>query len=640
MVVMYCTRVDNDSTITGRGRLDGANNETTNAIAIKETLLPASQLQQPQSTVQKSKQQQDQEQKEFSSKSMLHSRKNTHHENNQDHSHGNKHVHSYQIKKDKKHHHWHGRRSIFERFYPPTHHHHQGHNLNSSNESSSASSCSIHCIPTCSCSPQYSQPQRLDGHEHLQGEMQGPKVEKKEQRPQHQEQIAEEIKKGVEAQTTCRHSRFTALASSVASTFASNSHTHCQTQQKQPKSRFSLFRSLLRSQPQSQNNNQRRHQHHHSGPLLYGTMDYEQHEAKIIAILHICNLFNEGYDLNEYSQHGHHMAGDASERGNDGIGKDIDSNCHENATNAERDSHSSNGTRARYTLSSIGFEFRLKLCRDCCKKNDLEQCSSEECAQIGNCPTENVLEKGHGEPRQSNHLGYDKYGKAANSCPNCITRLYHVPSSTVINNKNREIFIADGKMYDAVSDICQAAAQEIMAEMCNLVWVTICDGKGGGLAQTQQKNMKVNPNTTHEWPRDELGNIVVREPIRALVGRHQHDDITHNPPDTLLVATGKGKVRAGIFSREHLLTTGLEPSTAIPMLLEARNRGMNCVVIDPNARGDREGMETFEASVRSLFECQCALKEEEIGVVSIGNRNEAIIPKGCIYVLAHSAAGE
>jgi len=116
------------------------------------------------------------------------------------------------------------------------------------------------------------------------------------------------------------------------------------------------------------------------------------------------------------------------------------------------------------------------------------------------------------------------------------------------------------------------------------------------------------------------------------------------PQDAFLVATGKGKVRAGIFSRHHLLTTGLEPSTALPLLYEAQNRGMNCVVIDPNARGDGVGMDTFEVSIRGLFEQRSMTKERN---EDRNNTEEletrAAIPAddidGSIYVLAHSAAG-
>lgn len=90
------------------------------------------------------------------------------------------------------------------------------------------------------------------------------------------------------------------------------------------------------------------------------------------------------------------------------------------------------------------------------------------------------------------------------------------------------------------------------------------------------------------------------------------------------------------------MTTGLEPSTALPLLREARDRGMNCVVIDPNARGDRVGMDTFEISIRGLFEQQSVLKDEEDDDSEKERETSAIIPAnvdGSIYVLAHSAAG-
>ncbi|KAL9185166.1 hypothetical protein ACHAXT_002943 [Thalassiosira profunda] len=160
-------------------------------------------------------------------------------------------------------------------------------------------------------------------------------------------------------------------------------------------------------------------------------------------------------------------------------------------------------------------------------------------------------------------------------------------------------------MYDAIADLCQAAAQEIMAETCNLTWLTICDGKGGGRhAEYQGPYPPTKPRSSsiEDWPRDEQGKIVIKEPIRALVGRQREGMDSKQPHDTFLVVTGKGKVRAGVFSRHHLMTTGLDPSTCLPLLCEAQDRGMNCVVIDPNARTDKHGMDTFELSIRCLFE--------------------------------------
>ena len=69
---------------------------------------------------------------------------------------------------------------------------------------------------------------------------------------------------------------------------------------------------------------------------------------------------------------------------------------------------------------------------------------------------------------------------------------------------------------------------------------------------------------------------------------------------TLIIVTGKGKVRAGIFSRQ-LLCSGMEASTALPMAIEAKKRGMKIFILDPNVRGDRNVMATFEQPMHALF---------------------------------------
>jgi hypothetical protein len=68
-----------------------------------------------------------------------------------------------------------------------------------------------------------------------------------------------------------------------------------------------------------------------------------------------------------------------------------------------------------------------------------------------------------------------------------------------------------------------------------------------------------------------------------------------------LIATGKGKVRAGIFSRQHIMISGLECSTALPIVRQAKKRNMNVVMLDPNVHGERLGMITFEKSMARLF---------------------------------------
>ena len=319
--------------------------------------------------------------------------------------------------------------------------------------------------------------------------------------------------------------------------------------------------------------------------------------------LHVCDLYQRGYDMPKMN---HHIefdvhAGDANNSSTESKGggdnpKDVDF----------RLVPSDFDHRARNTLHSLGFEFRLDACKGCCQKHD----SGES---IDHCDGEN-------------EYGY-------NRCPNCVTRLYHVPSNTAVSKDNRKRFIADGKMYDAIAGVCQEAAQEIMAETCDLVWVTVCDGRGEDFAGQNGHHDAQTSSTSNG------GKNAMQNPIKALVGRKQHGvEEDHHPHDTFLISTGNGKVRAGIFSRFHLLTTGLEQSTALPLLCEARSRGMNCVVIDPNARGDG-----FDVSIRRLFEDQGSGQVKGDICEHTRRRTRGIIPaddvNGSVFVLAHSAAG-
>jgi len=178
-----------------------------------------------------------------------------------------------------------------------------------------------------------------------------------------------------------------------------------------------------------------------------------------------------------------------------------------------------------------------------------------------------------------------------------MSRLFHKESDTMITMKNRKVFIADGDMYDQVARLCQEYAQEVMIEEGDLEWVNVCDAGN-------------NP-----------------EPIRALVNTAlvKNEDTLGTSP-TLLISTGNGKVRAGIFSRQHLITTGMECSTAVPVVREAKKRGMNCVLLDPNVHGDRLGMVTFEKSMARVFrrlECD----------------DRPPLPSSDLYVLSHSQSG-
>lgn len=155
---------------------------------------------------------------------------------------------------------------------------------------------------------------------------------------------------------------------------------------------------------------------------------------------------------------------------------------------------------------------------------------------------------------------------------NVMTRLFHIDSNTMITQSNRKEYIADGDMYDAVARLCQEYAQDMMIREGELEWLTVCEAGN-------------NP-----------------EPVRAMVSASIfHDEACLDNTPTLLIATGKGKVRAGVFSRQHLLVSGVECSSAVPLVREAKGRGMNLILFDPNVHGDRMGMITFEKSMARLF---------------------------------------
>lgn len=206
------------------------------------------------------------------------------------------------------------------------------------------------------------------------------------------------------------------------------------------------------------------------------------------------------------------------------------------------------------------------------------------------------------EPQRGNTRPND-HAEAESSDPvEVMTRLVHTESGTMITIKNRKEFIADGDMYDQVARLCQEYAQEVMIEEGDLEWVTVCEAGN-------------NP-----------------EPIRALVSTAlaTNDEILDKRP-TLLIATGKGRVRAGIFSRQHLMTTGLECSTAVPIIREANKREMNCVLLDPNVHGDRLGMVAFEKSMARVFR---RLESDETTAV-----DRPPLASKDLFVLSHSQSG-
>ena len=189
------------------------------------------------------------------------------------------------------------------------------------------------------------------------------------------------------------------------------------------------------------------------------------------------------------------------------------------------------------------------------------------------------------------HISEEASQKESTSyCLDCVTRLFHVPSETMITPSNRNDYITDGPMFDHVSCMCQEMTQARLQKEYALKFITICN------------------DTT-------LG-----EPVRALVDQDfdEYDDKANHQKPTLLIMAGKGKSRAGILSVNQLVISGIEIGSALFHLHQARKRGWAVILLDPNARGMEKGMDTVERSLTHLF----------------GSWTDAPL-----HVLAHSAAG-
>mmetsp|Transcript_28869 Transcript_28869/g.44108 ORF Transcript_28869/g.44108 Transcript_28869/m.44108 type:complete len:546 (+) Transcript_28869:131-1768(+) len=192
----------------------------------------------------------------------------------------------------------------------------------------------------------------------------------------------------------------------------------------------------------------------------------------------------------------------------------------------------------------------------------------------------------------------------------CGLRLCHVPSGEFVSECNWQTYIAPGKMYDVVTRLCIEIAQEEMIKEGDLEWISIDSNNGDDL---------VEPD----------GNAV-----RLLISRQkpQNNNNNNSKKSILLIIPGKGQVGAGIFSRRHLLTSGMEVSTALPFVREAvKTRNMEVVMFDPNQillrsskSKKQNSMTTVETSFQYFVERSNNNKKEK--------NND-------IFVLAHSMGG-
>lgn len=199
-------------------------------------------------------------------------------------------------------------------------------------------------------------------------------------------------------------------------------------------------------------------------------------------------------------------------------------------------------------------------------------------------------------------------------CHLCMRRLYYAPTSTLITADNRKKYIADGDMYEEVARLCQEYCHEIMCKEGKMEWVTI-------EADAEKEPICALVNSDHPM----------------LVGTANGTNEMADRP-SILIATGRGKVRAGIFSRQHLICSGLESATAVPIVREAMARRMNVIIPDPNVHGDRMGFVTFEKTMDHIASILHG-GGDDAGKVAVETAQSVPLEARDLYVLSHSASG-
>ena len=189
------------------------------------------------------------------------------------------------------------------------------------------------------------------------------------------------------------------------------------------------------------------------------------------------------------------------------------------------------------------------------------------------------------------------------SCLDCITRLFRINDNTMVTSDNRKTIIP-GRMYNKVNEITHQMVIKWLEQEFGM----------------QRKDLFCDPDTG--------------EAVEALVSRLQDGNDHNNKetaetaptlsqqtlPATLLVVTGRGFCRAGILSTRHTIESGVEVGSAMHPIVMALERKMEVVILDPNARGNIQGLDTL---FRSL--------DSRVLAPYLQHRP--------IYILAHSAAG-
>ena len=234
-------------------------------------------------------------------------------------------------------------------------------------------------------------------------------------------------------------------------------------------------------------------------------------------------------------------------------------------------------------LKTLGFEYRFVPCcsahasHDIMNENNCHQCATRLFyvgRQGQRKRREEQRENKHVDAQDDEQSNADKVcNKQKDENSEQQKQRHQEEDAIMITPTNRQQFIANGAMYDAIATCSQQVVHDKMCTAFDLQWVTVCD--------EQQQHIRALVDKDHTMLLEEDENRwVVQELLMNNDNEEKKDDdddedededssamikstskikpptSTNRTKATLLIATGRGKVRAGIFSRHHRKLVG------------------------------------------------------------------------------------
>ena len=230
-------------------------------------------------------------------------------------------------------------------------------------------------------------------------------------------------------------------------------------------------------------------------------------------------------------------------------------------------------------LKTMGFEYRFVPCcsAHASSHDDMNDICCHQCAtrlfyvgRLGQGKGNEEEEQGenkHVDAQDENQSNADKVCNKQKDDSSVQQQQHKQEEEAVmITPTNRQQFIADGTMYDAIATCSQQVVHDKMCKAFGLQWVTVCDeqqqhiralvDRDHTMLLEEDENRWVvqklmNDNEEKKGDEDEEEEDEDSSAMLKSTSKIKPPTSTNRTKTTLLIATGRGKVRAGIFSRHH-----------------------------------------------------------------------------------------